>query len=43
MGVDRDPVEDDSFTILDPGLRPPWTEVMLEMQEQFPVRRGDER
>jgi hypothetical protein len=27
---------------MDTGLRPPGMEVMLGMQEQFPVRRGDE-
>ena len=27
---------------LDSRLRPPWMEVMLGMQEQFPVQRDDE-
>jgi len=31
-----------AFQDMDPRLRPPWTEVMLGMQEQFPVREGDE-
>ena len=26
---------------MDTGLRPPWMEVILGMQEQFPVRRYD--
>jgi len=30
-----------AFTDMDPRLRPPWMEVMLGMQEQFPVREGD--
>jgi hypothetical protein len=27
---------------MDPVLRPTWMKVILETQEQFPVRRGDE-
>jgi len=27
---------------MDSRLRPPWTEVILGMQEQFPVRENDE-
>jgi hypothetical protein len=28
---------------MDTGLRPPWMVEVLETQEQFPVRRYDER
>jgi hypothetical protein len=27
---------------MDPRLRPPWTEVILETQERFPVRGDDQ-
>ena len=37
----RGPVKKGIHFRLVPGLRPPWTEVILGMQEQFPVRWDD--